>query len=134
MFQTMISNSLGALHPVGIAYLFGYGISTNQTDTMVWNAFYYPQWMVTLGASISNGYGERFMYAAEHNLQQEAWKIFTNDFRSMVAAELPGTILATNIYIMIRGPTNEPEPGMFFIVAAGIFFLARYVKRKGMHV
>jgi hypothetical protein len=130
MFETTISNNLGAAHPIHWVYLFGYGIDTNHTEALTWQHWYYPQWLILDNALISNECGERITYAAEDNLQQEVWKIFTNDIRSMVVTRLPDSILGTNVHITTLGPTNEPEPGMICILPAGIFLLVRYLKRK----
>jgi len=131
MFEITISNYLGVIHPVDQCIFAGFGITTNHSEVMEWENLFYPYYLYVEGPGISNGYGECFTYAAEHNVQQELWKIFTNEtFHSWAYPE--GPILGTNIFIKTLGPTNEPEPGVFFIVPAGIFLLARYIKQKGV--
>lgn len=132
MFETTVSNFLGVLHPMFGAYFYGFGISTVSTERVTWEHWYYPAFMyVQSDAMISNGYGERFTYAAEMN-QQEVWKIFTNDIRSLVVVDLPQALLATNILITTLGPTMEPEPGMLCIgLAAGALILRKAYAKRG---
>ena len=131
MFETTVSNFLGGSHPVFAAYLYGFGISTVSTEFVTWEHAYYPAFMyVTSTTMVHNGYGEEFTYAAEMN-QQEVWKIFTNDVRSMIVADLPQALLSTNIYITTLGPTTEPEPGMLAlgVIAGALLLRTAHAKR-----
>ena len=127
--ETKINNYLGTVYPVRMVFSLGYGASTNVTVNQSWETMYYPFYTLFENGSISNGYSETFKIAAKHN-QQEIWKIFTNDFRSLAGVKLPNTILVTNIYITTLGPTQEPEPGMCVLFVFGGLGLARFLKRK----